>query len=109
MEQASGYSLLHGECVAIGMVLEVRIAEHLGVAECGTAAQIEDLLRRASLPVALPASMDAETILAASRHDKKSRGGAVEYALPTRIGAMIEAGSAWAIPVDDAVVREVLS
>ena len=109
VEQASGYSLLHGECVAIGMVLETRLAEHLGVAERGTAARIEAILRRASLPVALPASMDAETILAASRHDKKSRGGGVEYALPTKIGAMIEAGSRWAIPVDDAVVREVLS
>ena len=109
VEQASGYALLHGECVAIGMVLEARLAEHLGVAEHGTASKIETLLRRASLPVALPASMDAETILAASRHDKKSRNGGVEYALPTRIGAMIEAGSAWSIPVDDAVVREVLS
>ena len=109
VEQASGYSLLHGECVAIGMVLESRLAEHLGVAERGTSSAIERVLRRASLPVTLPASMDAETILAFSRHDKKSRGGGVEYALPARIGAMIEAGSAWSIPVDDAVVREVLS
>ncbi|MEP6732651.1 MAG: 3-dehydroquinate synthase [bacterium] len=109
VEHASGYALLHGACVAIGMVLEARLAEQIGVAERGTAARIEGVLTRAGLPVALPVSMTAETILAATRLDKKARAGSVEYALPTRIGAMVNAGTTWSIAVDDAAVLEALA
>jgi hypothetical protein len=33
----------------------------------------------------------------------------VEYALPRRIGAMAGEGGRWAVPVEDALVREVLA
>ncbi len=109
IEQASGYALLHGECVAIGMVLEARLAERLGVAESGTAAAIEHVLERAALPIARPAFLHPDVVLQATRLDKKSRGGAVEYALPARIGEMADNGNTWAIAVDDSLVREVLA
>ena len=109
IEQASGYELLHGECVAIGMVLEARLAERIGVAESGMAAEIERILQRAALPVARPSFLHPDVVLEATRLDKKSRGGAVEYALPARIGEMADNGMTWAIAVDDAVVREVLA
>ncbi len=109
IEQASGYALLHGECVAIGMVLEARLAENLGVAERGMAVKIERILERAGLSAKRPASLGAEAVLAATRLDKKSRGGVVEYALPARIGAMANAGSSWSVAVGDAAVLEVLA
>ena len=109
IEQGTGYSLLHGECVAIGMVLESRIAERMGIAVAGTAAEVERIVSRAALPVARPAALAAHAVLAATRHDKKARRGGVEYALPTRIGAMCDEGGNWATPVDDAIVLEVLS
>lgn len=108
IEYVSGYALLHGECVAIGMVLEARIAELLGVADSGTAVEIEQVLLRAGLPVSRPPSVSALDVIAATRLDKKSRGGAVEYALPARIGTMADNGQTWSIGVDDASVREVL-
>ena len=108
IEHVSGYALLHGECVAIGMVLEARVAERLGVATGGTSDTIEGILLRAGLPVRPPRDLSAADILAATRLDKKARGGTVEYALPERIGAMAANGHAWAIAVDDAVVRAVL-
>lgn len=108
IELVSGYQLLHGEAVAIGMVLEARLAELIGVAERDTARRIEELLRRAGLPVARPSQLGAEQVLDATRHDKKARGGAVAYALPARIGAMAGAERDWAIEVGDALVREVL-
>jgi 3-dehydroquinate synthase len=109
IELASGYSLLHGEAVAIGMVLEARLAERIGVAERGTASEIERVLRRAGLPVARPESMRVETVLEATRLDKKARAGAVAYSLPSRIGAMAGAERGWAIEVGDVLVREVLA
>ena len=108
IEQASGYALLHGEAVAVGMVLEARLAERIGVADAGTADQIERVVRAAGLPHARPRELSAAVVLEATRHDKKARGGAVAYALPARIGAMAGAERDWAIEVGDALVLEVL-
>jgi 3-dehydroquinate synthase len=108
VELVSGFSLLHGQAVAIGMVLEARLAERLGVAARGTSDEIERVVRAAGLPAVRPPMLDVEAILAATRHDKKARGGSVAYALPARIGAMAGQDTGWAIDVDDAVVREVL-
>jgi 3-dehydroquinate synthetase len=109
IELASGFALLHGQAVAIGMVLEARLAERLGVAEHGTSDEIERVVRAAGLPAAVPSTLGADAILAATRRDKKARGGAVAYALPSRIGAMAGEDRGWAIDVDDALVREVLA
>jgi 3-dehydroquinate synthase len=109
LEHVSAYSLLHGEAVAIGMVLEARIAERLGVAEAGTAQRIEAVLRRAGLPVARPRDLPVDLVVDATRLDKKARGGRVEYALPARIGAMAGENAGWALPVDDQLVHEVLA
>jgi 3-dehydroquinate synthase len=109
IETVSGYSLLHGEAVAIGMALESEVAERAGVAERGTSSRVREALARAELPVERPRELSVDGILAATRADKKARRGAVEYALPRRIGAMAAEGSGWALPIDDALVREVLA
>jgi 3-dehydroquinate synthase len=109
LEHVSGYALLHGEAVAIGMVLEARIAERLGVADPGTAQRISDVLARAGLPVQRPAALSVDAVVDATRLDKKARGGRVEYALPARIGAMAAADAGWSLPVDDQLVHEVLA
>ena len=109
IETASAYSLLHGEAVAIGMVLEAQLAERLGVAERGTAARIRTAVERAELPAALPRALDRDRIVALTHTDKKSRAGTVEYALPARIGAMAATESGWAVAVQDDFVRLVLS
>ena len=108
VEALSGYRLLHGEAVAIGMAVEAALAERLGLAERGTAARVREALGRAGLPTARPADQSPDAILAATRTDKKARAGAVEYALPSRVGAMAGADSRWGVRVPDETVREVL-
>jgi 3-dehydroquinate synthase len=108
VEQVSGYALLHGEAVAIGMVLEARVAERMLIAERGTADSIERVLTRAMLPTHPPRSLASDDVLRATRLDKKARASAVEYALPSRIGEMASADSGWAVPVDDSLVLSVL-
>jgi 3-dehydroquinate synthase len=109
VESCSNYSILHGEAVAIGMVYESALAERLGVAEAGTAAHVKEAVLAAELPTARPSSISVDAILEAARGDKKSRAGRVEYALPSKIGAMAGANRGWAMPVSDAAVREVLA
>ena len=108
IEAASNYEMLHGECVAVGMVVEARIAERIGVATKGTADGIQEACRLAELPTSLPSAGPAD-IVRFMKADKKSRGGNVEFALPAKIGAMAGGERGWGIPVDDKVVREELA
>ena len=62
LELVSGYTLLHGDAVAIGMVLEARLAERLGVAQPGVAGELEATLRRAGLPVDRPATLAPDRV-----------------------------------------------
>lgn len=109
IEVLSGYRLAHGEAVAIGMVLEARIAERAGIAREGTEVEIRGALAAAGLPVARPQEMDADRILEAMRADKKVRGGEVRYALLRAIGEMAGAESGWTVSVAESIVREVLT
>jgi 3-dehydroquinate synthase len=109
IELVSGFELLHGECVAIGMVLESRLAEQLGVADSGTASHVERVVSAAGLPTAMPRAFDVSAVVAATHRDKKARAGVVEYSLPRRVGEMADNGMTWSIPVDDAAVRGVLA
>jgi 3-dehydroquinate synthase len=108
VESASGYATRHGDAVAIGMVAEARMAERMGIAPAGVAERIEDILQRASLPVALPRDMDPARMLALTATDKKARHGVVEYTLPAAIGQMASCDGRWSVPVPDALVLEVL-
>ncbi len=104
IEAGSRLRVLHGEAIAIGMVQEATLAEQLGVAESGTAAQLMDAIDIAGFDgVATP---DAERIMSMLHIDKKSRAGVVEFALPKRIGMMARAGKEWTIPVSDDAIRE---
>jgi 3-dehydroquinate synthase len=108
VELCSGYSLLHGNAVAIGMAYEGALAERLGVAEHGTSERVRHAVRVAGLPERRPPTMSVDDIVRATRGDKKARAGRSEYALPNRIGEMSSAGS-WSVPVDDEIVREILA
>ncbi len=108
IEQASGYALRHGEAVAIGMVLEADVAERAGIAAAGVRAAVTDAVRRAGLPVALPAVMSAESVLPWLALDKKARRGTPEFALPRQLGEMEAGGGRWSVPVEAAIVRAVL-
>lgn len=108
LEQVTGYGVPHGEAVAIGMVAEARLAERIGVASAGLADTIATVCDAAGLPVRLPEGLDRAEIVTATRTDKKSRAGTVEYALPTTVGRMAGADSGWAIGVPEADVLRTL-
>jgi 3-dehydroquinate synthase len=109
VELVSGYSLLHGEAVAIGMALEGRLAEIIGVAQTGTAADISKALQSAGLPTDLPKGFEGDAVIEAMRADKKGRLGKTRFALPARIGAMAGAETGWTVSVRDDQLREVLA
>ncbi len=86
IELASGFRLRHGEAVAIGMVVEARMAEQIGLAEPGLSETIAGLLAEVGLPTEIPADLRTDKILQAMQLDKKRAGSKVRFALPVRIG-----------------------
>ena len=109
VEMLSGYSLTHGEAVAIGMALESRAAERAGIATGGTSATISDALSAAGLPVELPSNVEAGRVMTVMRADKKVREGKLQYAVPRAIGEMAGADSGWTVSIEDGIVLEVLT
>ena len=109
IELISGYSLLHGQAVAIGMAIESRIAEEIGVAQSGTAATVMKTLELAGLPTRLPPGSGIDAVIGAMKSDKKARSGRIQLSLPERIGAMAGEKAGWTVQVTDDQLREVLA
>ncbi len=110
VEAVSGYAMLHGEAVAVGMVEEARIGERSGVTVAGTAARLRKLLTKLGLPTSLPMGYGADAVVEWTRSDKKARNGRVEYALIQDIGTpLIGKEGRWGHPVADETVAEVLA
>jgi 3-dehydroquinate synthase len=110
IESASGYSLLHGEAVAIGMAYEALLAETLGIAEPGTASRLSAVLTAYRLPVTRPLAASVDQLISRMRNDKKARSGDLRFALPRTIGAMHGGvASGWTVAVSEGAVRELLA
>jgi 3-dehydroquinate synthase len=107
LEQTSNYQLPHGEAVALGLIVECRLAERLGIAPGGLWERVADLLTRFGLPVRLPPELRPASVLGSMATDKKNRSDRIHFALPTRLGAM-HRGTNWTIPVEADAIREAL-
>ena len=72
IENAVGYgSILHGEAVAIGMVLAADLSVRMGLVSTSVARRIEQLLQNLKLPTRLPAHASTSKIFSAMKRDKK--------------------------------------
>lgn len=86
VEAASGYQLIHGFAVAIGMRAVADLAVRGGIAEPSVTEKIVRLLEAYNLPIAIPPGQDRATLRRYLNTDKKTRGGRVFFVLPERIG-----------------------
>jgi 3-dehydroquinate synthase len=109
VESLSGYQLLHGEAVAIGMVEEARLGERIGVTAQGTATRLRRVLTRLGLPTSIPLEYSSTDVIGWTRTDKKARNGRVEYALIEGVGVPAARDGRWGAPVADETVAQVLA
>lgn len=88
VEAESGYTLRHGEAVAIGMTVAGMLAVDLGLWHAADLERQCRVLRSFGLPTRVPATVDALGALRRIAGDKKVRAGRVRWVLPTASGAM---------------------
>jgi 3-dehydroquinate synthase len=86
IELASGFRLLHGEAISIGLVIIAEMAERLRVARSGLANEIRQTLAGLGLPVSVPDWIHPEAILQAVGVDKKKAAGKIKFVLPVKPG-----------------------
>jgi 3-dehydroquinate synthase len=92
LEAACGYGdeLLHGEAVALGMVLAFDLSVRLGLCPAADAERVRAHLAAVGLPIKLggiKAGRPApDALLAAIGHDKKAQGGRPRFVLARGIG-----------------------
>lgn len=86
-ELLSGYTIRHGEGVAIGMAILTRAAECLGICARGTADELNAALTALRLPTGC--SYAPEMLAQAALGDKKRRGDEITLVLPRAVGECV--------------------
>lgn len=104
LEAETGYGggLLHGEAVAIGLVLATALSAKLGLCPQEDTSRISAHLANVGLPTRI-ANLPAERLLAHMKQDKKMRGGRLNFVLTHGIGRAFTSND---VPED--AVRQVL-
>ncbi len=90
IETGVGYGVyLHGEAVAVGMVMAADLSQRMGWITPADVDRIKRLLLAAGLPVTAPAGMTAERFLELMSVDKKVQNGVIRLVLLKDIGQAV--------------------
>ena len=88
LEAVSRYRIRHGRAVAVGLHVESRLAERATRFPRNETGRLRGLLEAFGLPTNPTRGASPESIVQATRSDKKARAGRARYALPVRLGRM---------------------
>src|ERR1700754_5263045 len=87
LETAGHYTaFLHGEAVAVGMVLAAKLSARLGMADSSDTTRLAALLARLGLPVAMPENSNPGELLRLMMLDKKTTAGVLKLILWRGVG-----------------------
>lgn len=89
LEAAANYNISHGQAVAIGMGLAVRLSRQwVGFSE-DNADRALDLIQKLGLPTDIPENIDPEALLVPLEKDKKIQAGICHFVLLAEIGRAV--------------------
>lgn len=108
VESVSGFELLHGEVVAIGIVGAELIAQRLGLGSNERLDRIKAVLAKLDMPLKIPSSLAKKNLIETMRCDKKAVGQRPKFVLLEDIGAALCRDGQWAHDVSTEIVAEML-
>ncbi|HVV68250.1 MAG TPA: 3-dehydroquinate synthase [Gammaproteobacteria bacterium] len=108
VETLSQYKILHGYAVALGILVEAKIAQLLGLLDFDKYLLIYNLFTGLGIVTSGLKKYTINHIINATKLDKKVRNGAVNYVLLRDIGQVYENKKAFAHPVEDDIVVRAL-
>ncbi|MDR0220135.1 MAG: 3-dehydroquinate synthase, partial [Lachnospiraceae bacterium] len=92
LEKASNFTILHGECVALGAVAEAFISWQKGYLAMEEYYEIRDMFVPFNLPITVE-DIDPDEVLENTKADKKATGKTVNYVLLKKVGQAFVDGS----------------
>lgn len=86
LEQVSGYTITHGEAVAMGLVAAAYLSVRLGYAAAALPEAVIQVLDHVGLPTHIPSHLAPDDIIKAMFHDKKKATGQLRFVLLRELG-----------------------
>lgn len=86
LEAASGFSLPHGEAVAVGMCAAARLSERLHHLSREEVQRLVKAVCNAGLPTRMPEGIDMAVVMERMKRDKKKDGERINFVLLKRLG-----------------------
>jgi 3-dehydroquinate synthase len=108
IESASGYQLLHGEAVAIGIIAAGLIENEMGLGGNNRLLRVRKMLMALGLPIEIPKNINKGVLLDLIKRDKKAINQWPKFVLIDRIGNVLKQEGQWAIGVGQDVVETIL-
>lgn len=108
IEKSSNYEILHGLCVALGIIVEARVAvllKHLSVDDFTV---IVNLLRLIGITQDMLAKFDIDEIINNMLIDKKNKNGSIYMILLNSIGSVYTEKDRVAIKVDISIIKNAI-
>ena len=109
VEAASGFELLHGEAVAVGIIAAGLIEVKMGLANDDRIRRIHSLFEKLAVPTSTPAGIDPETLIELLKHDKKAVNKWPKFVLIDEIGQIHTQDGNYAVDVSQEIVKQVLN
>jgi 3-dehydroquinate synthase len=108
VEAASGFELLHGEAVAIGIIAAGLIEIEMELTESGRLERIKRILEKLGVPVTLTKDLADKDLIDLIKRDKKAVNKWPRFVLITKIGEVYSRDGQYAVEVTPELVEKVL-
>lgn len=106
LESLTHYAVAHGEAVAIGLLVESRLALQMGHLKLGSFDRILAILEAYALPLKLPTRFSLSSLLETMKLDKKSLKGKPRFVILDEIGSPLDYDGAYCTHVDEQLIND---
>lgn len=109
VEYLSGYELLHGESVAIGMRVSAELSHLMGIADKSVVDAHIELMKKYKLPVTVPDYINPDDILNTLRYNKKFHGSSARFVIVEKIGTLWHDENYYTVFCSDKLLQEAIN
>jgi 3-dehydroquinate synthase len=106
IEKLSNFQVLHGYAVGLGILVEAKIAQLLGILSADNYQLISDVFARVGITRDMLSAFDSSAIIEASLGDKKNHGGKIYCVLLKNIGEVYTENEIVATAVDEKYIHQ---
>lgn len=108
LETVTGYALLHGEAISIGMTISAGISRSMNIGDVELVDAHRSILHKYKLPVSIPAGVDIDSVLEVISHDKNVSRNTFRLAVLQSVGKPYSLGDEYFVCAARSELRNAL-